>query len=390
MNFMKNTQSGCSFRKGKVRPIIALSIAMAFAACSSDTIESTAAENEKFAIPLESYAPAFLKKGDKIALLSPSYTTPDSNIQKTADVIREWGFEPVIGKNVDKLDAGKFAGTVEERASDFRAALKDTSIKAILCNRGGYGTIQLVDLIDPKLIQENPKWVIGYSDITTLHAMQTKAGIASIHGTMSSSIAKTGGDEDNSKLLRDLLKGDVPVYKVPSHKYNQNGTAKGILVGGNMSTFVPLIGASDIDVFQNEGIILFMEEIGENLRNIDRMFYSIELHGVMENVKGVILGEFVDSGTDLDYESAEAMLSKYLKKYDIPVMCGFPAGHDDVNLPIVMGAEVQMKVTDDGAMLAFDIGGTRKEVDTEKLTPKEALSKALLKMLAGKIFEIEE
>ena len=380
MNFMKNTQSGCSFRKGKVRPVIALSIAMAFAACSSDTIESTAAENEKFAIPLESYAPAFLKKGDKIALLSPSYTTPDSNIQKTADVIRKWGFEPVIGKNVDKLDAGKFAGTVEERASDFRAALKDTSIKAILCNRGGYGTIQLVDLIDPKLIQENPKWVIGYSDITTLHAMQTKAGIASIHGTMSSSIAKTGGDEDNSKLLRDLLKGDVPVYKVPSHKYNQNGTAKGILVGGNMTTFVPLIGASDIDIFQNEGIILFMEEIGENLRNID----------LMENVKGVILGEFVDSGTDLDYESAEAMLSKYLKKYDIPVMCGFPAGHDDVNLPIVMGAEVQMKVADDGAMLAFDIGGTRKEVDTEKLTPKEALSKALLKMLAGKIFEIEE
>ena len=132
------------------------------------------------------------------------------------------------------------------------------------------------------------------------------------------------------------------------------------------------------------------QEYAENLRNIDRMFYSIELHGVMENVKGVILGEFVDSGTDLDYESAEAMLSKYLKKYDIPVMCGFPAGHDDVNLPIVMGAEVQMKVADDGAMLAFDIGGTRKEVDTEKLTPKEALSKALLKMLAGKIFEIEE
>ena len=383
---------GMSSWRGKAPTgsIVALSLAMVFAACSSDTIESTAAENEKLGMPLESAIPAFLKDGDKVALLSPSYTTPDSNIQKTADVIREWGFEPVIGKNVDKLDAGKFAGTVEERADDFIEALKDTSIKAILCNRGGYGTIQLVDYIDPKLIQENPKWVIGYSDITTLHAMQTKAGVASIHGTMSSSIAKTGGDEDNSKLLRDLLKGDVPVYKVPSHKYNQNGTAKGILVGGNMATFVPLIGASDIDVFQNEGIILFMEEIGENLRNIDRMFHSIELHGVMENVKGVILGEFVDSGTDLDYESTEAMLSKYLKKYDIPVMCGFPAGHDDVNLPIVMGAEVKMDVTDEGATLSFDIGGYRQEIDTEKLTAKETLSKSLLKMLSGKTFEIEE
>lgn len=370
--------------------IMALSLVIPFAACSNDTIESTAAENEKLETPLESTIPAFLKKGDKVALISPSYTTPDSTIKKTEDVIKEWGFTPIRGNNVNKLDAGKFAGTVEERVDDFISALKDTSIKAILCNRGGYGTIQLVDHIDPKLIQENPKWVIGYSDITTLHAMQTKAGVASIHGTMSSSIAKTDGNEDNSKLLRDLLKGEVPVYKVPSHKYNQKGTAKGVLVGGNMATFVPLIGASDIDVFQNDGIILFMEEIGENLRNIDRMFHSIELHGVMDKVKGVILGEFVDSGTDLNYESTEAMLSRYLKKYDIPVMCGFPAGHDDVNLPIVMGAEVKMNVTDEGATLTFDIGGTRKEIDTEKLTPKETLSKSLLKMLSGKTFEIEE
>ena len=146
-----------------------------------------------------------LKKGDKIALISPSYTTPDSNIQKTANVIKEWGFTPVIGKNVDKLDAGKYAGTAEERADDFIAALKDTSIKAILANRGGYGTIQLVDLIDPNLVKKNPKWLIGYSDITTLHAMQTKAGVMSIHGTMSSFIAKTAGKDDNSPLLRDLL-----------------------------------------------------------------------------------------------------------------------------------------------------------------------------------------
>ena len=368
-----------------------LIFASLLASCSNDTLSIADTTDIPNAGSLaECTAPAFLKKGDKVALLSPSYTTPDSNIQKTADVIREWGFEPVIGKNVDKLDAGKFAGTVEERANDFKAALKDTSIKAILCNRGGYGTIQLVDSIDSKLIQANPKWVIGYSDITTLHAMQTKAGVMSIHGTMSSSIAKTGGNEDNSKLLRDLLKGEVPTYKVPKHKYNQKGKAEGILVGGNMATFVPLIGASDIDVFQNDGIILFMEEIGENLRNIDRMFRSIELHGVMENVRGVILGEFVDSGTDLDYESAEAMFSKYLNKYDIPVMCGLPAGHDDVNLPLVMGAKVKMEVKEDGATLDFDIDGKKKSIDTEKITPQTTLSKVLLKMLSGKSFAIED
>ncbi|SIO29978.1 LD-carboxypeptidase [Fibrobacter sp. UWB11] len=370
-------------------PFFAIALCVFFIACGDDN-SSGASANLKNTPIAESTAPAFLKEGDKVALLSPSYTTPDSTIQKTAEVLKDWGFKPVIGKSVNKIEAGKFAGTAEERAKDFEEALKDTSIKAILCNRGGYGAIQLIDLIDPQLVKKNPKWVIGYSDVTTLHAMQTKAGVMSIHGTMSSSIAKTEGKDDNSTLLRDLLKGEVPTYKVPKHKYNQQGKAEGILVGGNMATFVPLIGASDIDVFQNDGIILFMEEIGENLRNIDRMFHSIELHGVMENVKGVILGEFVSSGTDLDYESTEAMLSKYLKEYDIPVICGFPAGHDDINVPIVMGSKVKMEVTNDGTTISFDIKGKKKTIDTDKITVPQPLSKALLKMFAGKTFDVEE
>jgi muramoyltetrapeptide carboxypeptidase len=370
----------------------ALTIALSgflFTACSDDS--SSSASDQGKADPLaECTAPAFLKKGDKVALLSPSYSTPDSNIQNTAAVLKEWGFEPVIGKNVGKLDAGKYAGTAQERADDFIEALKDTSIKAILSNRGGYGTIQLVDLIDLKLMTDNPKWLIGFSDITTLHAMETKAGVMSIHGTMSSFIGKNRGKDDNSTLLRDLLKGTVPTYKVPKHKFNQKGKAEGILVGGNMATFVPLVGASDIDVFSGDGIILFMEEVGESLHNIDRMFNALELHGVMENVKGVILGEFEDSGTDLNYETTEEMLSKYLKKYNIPVLCGFPAGHGDVNVPIVMGAKVKMDVTDNGATLAFDMDGEKKDVDTEKLLNKPSLAKSLRLMLSGKLFSINE
>jgi muramoyltetrapeptide carboxypeptidase len=120
------------------------------------------------------------------------------------------------------------------------------------------------------------------------------------------------------------------------------------------------------------------------------MFNALELHGVMENVKGVILGEFVNSGTDLNYESTEEMLSKYLKKYNIPVLCGFPAGHDDVNVPIVMGAKVKMDVTDNGATLAFDMDGEKKDVDTEKLLNKPSLAKSLRLMLSGKLFSINE
>ena len=362
--------------------------ALLLTACSDDSVSIGTNEGSASAIE-ECTAPAFLKKGDKVALLSPSYSTPDSNIEKTADVIKEWGFKPVIGKNVSKLDAGKYAGTAKERADDFIEALKDTSIKAILCNRGGYGTIQLVDLIDLKLVKDNPKWLIGFSDITTLHAMETKAGVMSIHGTMSSFIAKTAGKDDNSTLVRDLLQGTVPTYKVPTHKFNQKGHGEGILVGGNMATFVPLVGASDIDVFTSDGIILFMEEVGESLHNIDRMFNTLELHGVMENVKGVILGEFVSSGMDQDFESTEEMLSKYLKKYDIPVLCGFPAGHDDLNVPIVMGAKVTLDVDKNGGTVAFDIDGEKKTVNTNKLTVKTMLSIPVRKMLSGKTFSIE-
>ena len=384
--------SSCSFRFPSLSKTIGITavlcLSMTLAGCSDGN--SYIAPEESNNTPLaENTAPAFLKKGDKVALLSPAYTTTEDVVQTTADILEDWGYKPVIGKSVGKVEAGKYAGTAEDRSKDFEEALKDTSIKAILCNRGGYGTIQLVDLIDPKLVKKNPKWVIGYSDVTTLHAMQTKAGVMSIHGTMSSSMAKSEGKDINSTLLRDLLKGEVPTYKVPKHKYNQKGKAEGILVGGNMATFVPLIGASDIDVFRNDGIILFMEEIGENLRNIDRMFHSIELHGVMENVRGVILGEFVSSGTDLDYESTEAMLSKYLKEYDIPVICGFPAGHDDINVPIIMGSKVKMEVTSDGATVSFDIKGEKKTVDIDKLTTPQSLPKALLKMMAGKTFNVE-
>ena len=344
--------SSCSFRFPSLSKTIGITavlcLSMTLAGCSDGN--SYIAPEESNNTPLaENTAPTFLKKGDKVALLSPAYTTTEDVVQTTANILEDWGYKPVIGKSASKVEAGKYAGTAEDRANDFEEALKDTSIKAILCNRGGYGTIQLVDLVDPKLVKKNPKWVIGYSDVTTLHAMQTKAGVMSIHGTMSSSMAKSEGKDINSTLLRDLLK-----------------------------------------VFRNDGIILFMEEIGENLRNIDRMFNSIQLHGVMENVKGVILGEFVDSGTDLDYESTEAMLSQYLKEYNIPVMCGFPAGHDDINVPIVMGAKVNMEVTDKGATLSFNIKGKEKNVETDKLTPITKLSKALLKMFAGKTFNVEE
>lgn len=339
--------------------------------------------NDADTTPLKCVAPPFLKKGDKVALISPSYSTPMENIEKAAAVLRGWGLEPVIGPNVEKLDAGKFAGTVAERTADVRWALKDPEIKAIICNRGGYGSIQIVDQLALEEFTNNPKWIVGFSDITTLHGMLSNAGVMSIHGTMSTFLASSGGTDQTSTLMRDLLMGSVPKYSVPAHSQNITGKASGTLVGGNICTFVPLLG-SKADATAHGDIILFIEEIGETLHNIDRLFNMLRLNGVLARCKGVVLGEFVSCSTDLAYFSVEHMLHQYLVKYNIPVLCGFPAGHDSKNLPLVMGAPVTIDVRPDGSTLTFNIDGEQTPVNTNGATPL-AISVEKLKEMAGKV-----
>lgn len=243
-------------------------------------------------VKLNCKKPDYLKRGDKVALISPSFFTPMENVEKTAALLRTWGLEPVIGPNVGKTYDGKYAGTLTERLSDIHWALDDPSIKAIICNRGGYGTIQLINHLKLEELSAHPKWLVGFSDITTLHGLLTRAGVMSIQGTMSSFLAK-GGQDSTSTLMRDLLLGNVPLYEVPAHPQNIEGWARGVLVGGNL--------------------------------------------------------------------------------------CGFPAGHDDVNLPLVMGAPVTMEVRSDGASLRFDIEGAQHTVPAVSIAaPASPLSDSLL------------
>ena len=306
--------------------------------------------------------PDYLKAGDKVALISPSYFTPMENVEKTADVLRGWGLVPVIGPNVGKKTDGQYAGTIEERVSDIRWALSDPSIKAIICNRGGYGTIQYIDRLTLAELKASPKWWVGFSDITTLHGLLARAGVMSIHGTMSSFLAK-GGTDATSTLMRDLLLGRVPRYEVPAHPQNITGSASGTLVGGNLCTFVPNLG-SQADATKGKDIILFVEEVGESMHNIDRQMRVLKMNGVLDRCKGIVLGEFTSCGSEFTYESVEAMLHELLKAYNIPVMCGFPGGHGDVNLPLVMGAKVTLDVRADGATLQFNFDGEQQQVNT--------------------------
>ena len=334
--------------------------------------------------PLMCVTPPFLKKGDKVALISPSYTTPMENVEKAADVLRSWGLEPVIGPNADKTYATKYAGTAAERAADVRWAINNPDIKAIICNRGGYGSIQLVDELALTDLAAHPKWVVGFSDITTLHGLLSCAGVMSIHGTMSTFLASSNGKDATSILMRDLLMGSVPKYTVPAHSQNITGKGTGTLVGGNICTFVPLIG-SKADATAHKDIILFIEEIGESMHNIDRLFNMLILNGSIARCKGVILGEFVSCSADLGYASVEAMLHQYLEKYNIPVLCGFPAGHDNVNLPLVMGATATIDVSASGATIEFDIDSEQTDINTSNPMPAMAFKPKQLMMMAGKI-----
>lgn len=305
-------------------------------------------------------APQYLKAGDKVALISPSYHTPMENVTKTASLLRSWGLEPVIGPHVGEVYLGKYAGTVEERLSDLRWALTAPDIKAIICNRGGYGSIHLIDELELPELSSNPKWIVGYSDISTLHGLMARAGVMSIHGTMSAHLANNGQDMTSQLMLKWLM-GQVPRYEMPAHPQNILGRAQGVLVGGNLCTIVPNVGTI-ADATVGEGIILFIEEVEESMHNVDRQLNVLRMHGVLNRCRGVILGEFTECGSEFTCESVEAMLRPYFEPYHIPVLCGFPAGHGDVNLPLAMGAMVTIDVRADGAAIQFDIPGEQQLV----------------------------
>lgn len=299
--------------------------------------------------------PDFLKQGDTIAVISPSYATSEENIEKGMDVIRSWGFTPVKSPNLNKTYLVKYAGTISERAADMEWAYNNDQVKGIMCTRGGYGCIQLLDILPADLFTKHPKWLIGYSDITTLHSASVKAGVMSIHGTMLTSLVGTQGQADDDKLLVNLLKGDIPHYDWTTTLDNKPGTAQGTLVGGNLCTMAPIIGSA-YDFTTKGDIILFIEEIGENARNIDRILYSLKVHGTLHRVKGIITGDFYENGDEFQIGNIEDMIRKHTyQDVNIPIAHGFHAGHAGVNYPLIEGAKVTLKVNDHQATLDFNL-----------------------------------
>lgn len=284
--------------------------------------------------------PPFLKKGDKIGIVAPAGKIDPEIVRKAKDILTSWGLEVVLGKHVLSSHF-YFAAKDEDRREDFQHMLDDPEIKAILCARGGYGVTRIIDQLNFEVFKKNPKWIIGFSDITALHShIHTNFGVQSLHAPM----AKGLGEKNLAENLRKTLFGEQPEYTWKGNEENRKGKAKGILTGGNLSLLCNLIGTpSDI---KTNGKILFIEEIGENLYRIDRMMVQLMRAGKLEGLAGLLIGGF----TDLPDEAQEfgrgyrKIILNAVKAFDYPVAFDFPAGHQDENYTLVMGAEVSLEI----------------------------------------------
>ena len=297
--------------------------------------------------------PAALKAGDTIAIVSPSSTPDSMTVVKGCQTLRDWGYVPVVGPHALSNYHG-FAGTADERAADMLWTLRDSTIKAILCSRGGDGAVQVLQRIPLKEFRNHPKWVMGFSDATALHSAEVSAGVMSIHCSMCDGISIRGERDSVNAILRKLLQGELPSYQAPAHPLNQQGEAEGILVGGNLSVLCGLAGSEYDCLFRaNEGLILFIEDTDESMSKVDRMLHHIEIRGILPKLKGIIVGHFSKyKSPENGFADMYSMLHEYLQHYNIPVCYDFPVGHHSgKNYPMVEGGRIKLVVGEEATSI---------------------------------------
>ena len=299
--------------------------------------------------------PEYLKKGDTVAIVAPSGVLKNYNayILKAKELLKSWELEVVIGENVFN-DNGHFAGTDNQRSADFQLALDDKTIKAIWSARGGYGAMRVIDNLNFEKYKENPKWIIGYSDITAIHNDLHNNKSESIHGIMCKSLEKIDVDNNESiSLLKKTLFGEKLSYTIEGNNYNIEGNSNGQLIGGNLTLLHCLLGSeSSIDT---DGKILFIEDLGEYLYHIDRMLISLKRAGYFDNCKGLIVGDFTDmrKNTTPFGRNLKELILDIVREYDFPVSFGFPAGHGEKNYPMILGREINLEVSKQQSIISF-------------------------------------
>jgi muramoyltetrapeptide carboxypeptidase len=297
--------------------------------------------------------PEFLKKGDTVAVVAMASALSSQSRQTLywKEMFESWGLHVKIGKHLYDSAPGDFAGSDQDRAADITEMLLDPEVKALVSFRGGYGSMRTLRALDLDLFSQHPKWLVGFSDITVFHAMLQSRGIESILGAMPSTVGE--GSAVSEESLRKALFGEIKSYRTAPHAFNHTGSARGRLVGGNLSLIVSCLGTP----WQNrlrENSILFIEDVDERMYNLDRMLLTLQQGGTFDRAKAVIIGQFTDtSGEDEWQRKALDLVNEYMAPLDKPVLFGFDCGHEHPNYSLYLGREVTLDVTPDGGSLKF-------------------------------------
>lgn len=304
--------------------------------------------------------PRPLSQGEKIAIISPATVVKAEFVEGAAERLRSRGLEPVIMPHALGPADGTYAASLKGRLADFVTAWNDSSIRAVLCARGGYGCVGLVGAVPPVMLRANAKWLAGFSDVSALHAMLLSAGVASLHAPMAKHLATESPDDRYSEALFNALCTDGAIeYSTPPEPLNLFGEAKGTLRGGNLAVLNGL-AATRFDILRAEPIedvILFIEDIAEPVYKVERVLWRLRLSGVLNRVAGLIFGQFTDYRPDINFPSMEEMIHSRLLDWGlegIPVAFNYPVGHVRENLTLIEGSEAELTVTAEGVNLKMN------------------------------------
>ena len=290
--------------------------------------------------------PPYLKKGATIGITCPAGFMAGEKAQTCITVLQQWGYQVMVGKTLGSNSQNYFSGSDEDRRDELQAMLDDKNINAILCGRGGYGVGRIIDELDFTKFKKHPKWIVGFSDITVLHShIYSNLKIATLHAPMAAAFNDDGFKNEFIQSLQKAIAGKKATYKAAVHPFNKPGTATGELVGGNLSLLAHLTGTSSDINTKNK--ILFIEDIGEYIYNIDRMLYQIKRSGKLDKLAGLIIGGFTDmKDTERPFgKTVQEVIREIIAEYNYPVCFNFPVSHGRENYALKVGCKYALTVT---------------------------------------------
>ncbi|MBS9768215.1 MAG: LD-carboxypeptidase [Flavobacteriaceae bacterium] len=296
--------------------------------------------------------PNFLQKGDTITLLSPAGSIRAEQVLPSVELLKSWGLNVKISAH-SFAEHHRFAGTDEERISDLQSALDDKNTKAILCNRGGYGSLRLLEKLDFTTFLKYPKWLIGFSDITIFHSyFNSKLQCETLHAPMPVNLSQQDCPQETVQFFKKALLGEKLTYEICSNPQNKLGIAEGELIGGNLATLFTLL-ATDF-AYKMHNKILFLEDIGEPIHKIDQMLLAMKLSGCFTQLKGLLIGGFTDISNEPKFgKTLQELIAEHTSSYNFPIVYDFPVGHIDYNYPLFVGRKAKLEVGKEKVILDF-------------------------------------